>query len=404
MPVVVPVVQEDSGRILSCIVADMELKDTYSARIYAVKPDKKEVYNDCVINGNTVETELTSQLLAEIGGVGCQIRITNEEAKAVSSFPFTLDVKKSLMSSSAIESSNEFSALDQALNNTKESVYEATADYLEAHSVAGQAQTGQFIVVKAVDENGKITEIEASDPPGSGSVSREEFDILKKQIADYDSLTLGVNADDGLIYLYKNNSPMGNGIPMASGGDVVGYIDSDNNIILSGALAEGTYTVKYEKEDGTTVDIGTLTNSNEPEIVIVNQIPISQNADGSLFVGTNDEKGYKTGYRISGSSGAESSQSGTEVTGYIPVTFDSTVYVKGIIDDGSHVMGVYDANHTKLITTALGNVGTFNGGVVSFKMSSSAFSSATSTNFAFIRISATEITEDSIVTVNQPIS
>lgn len=39
---------------------------------------------------------------------------------------------------------------------------------------------------------------------------------------------------------------------------VIGYVDEDNNIVLSGNIADGTYTVKYEMADGSTVDIGEL--------------------------------------------------------------------------------------------------------------------------------------------------
>lgn len=41
------------------------------------------------------------------------------------------------------------------------------------------------------------------------------------------------------------------------GQPVYGYVDEDNNIIVTGELADGTYSVKYEM-DGETVDIGTL--------------------------------------------------------------------------------------------------------------------------------------------------
>ena len=39
---------------------------------------------------------------------------------------------------------------------------------------------------------------------------------------------------------------------------VIGNIDKDNNIILSGSIANGNYIVKYEYDDGTYEDIGTL--------------------------------------------------------------------------------------------------------------------------------------------------
>lgn len=45
----------------------------------------------------------------------------------------------------------------------------------------------------------------------------------------------------------------------AMGGSIYGTVDDDNVIVISGALANGTYTLKYEDSDGNTTDIGTLT-------------------------------------------------------------------------------------------------------------------------------------------------
>ena len=46
---------------------------------------------------------------------------------------------------------------------------------------------------------------------------------------------------------------------VALGGQpVFGYVDEDNNIILTVELTDGTYSVKYEMEDGSTINIGEL--------------------------------------------------------------------------------------------------------------------------------------------------
>ncbi len=42
------------------------------------------------------------------------------------------------------------------------------------------------------------------------------------------------------------------------GNPVFGYVDENNNIVVQGDLADGSYSVKYEMEDGSTVDIGNL--------------------------------------------------------------------------------------------------------------------------------------------------
>ena len=45
----------------------------------------------------------------------------------------------------------------------------------------------------------------------------------------------------------------------ALGTPVFGRVDADNNIILTGELADGTYTLKYEDADGNVTEIGTVT-------------------------------------------------------------------------------------------------------------------------------------------------
>lgn len=154
-------------------------------------------------------------------------------------------------------------------------------------------------------------------------------------------MTLGYHTD-GLLYLFVNGAPVGTGVEFIGGatGDVTGVIDSANNIILTGVggdLADGTYTIKYEKEDGTLVDGGNLVVSSGP--AYTNLLPTSVDNTGAVYNGT----GFKNGYRLTG--GAYPCESaGTEFfcTGYIPYTKAQAsarvpMYVKGITIDLSNV-------------------------------------------------------------------
>lgn len=47
-------------------------------------------------------------------------------------------------------------------------------------------------------------------------------------------------------------------VEMIGGNPVFGIVDENNNIVLSGNLVDGDYTVKYEMGDGSTIDIGNL--------------------------------------------------------------------------------------------------------------------------------------------------
>lgn len=72
-----------------------------------------------------------------------------------------------------------------------------------------------------------------------------------------ETLSLGI-ASDGLIYLFVNGQPVGTGIPQGQSGDVFGYVDENNTIVLNGNLADGTYTLKYEMSNGDIVNIGNM--------------------------------------------------------------------------------------------------------------------------------------------------
>lgn len=115
---------------------------------------------------------------------------------------------------------------------------------------------------------------------------------------------------------------------------VFGTVDANKVITLTGALADGTYTFQYEDEDGATHPLGSYTK--EPEPTYTNILPLSIDADGSVFNGT----GYMDGYRLSSNYNTNaphyaSAQSGYFTTGFFPYTIDDCFacvpfYVKGV--------------------------------------------------------------------------
>ncbi len=190
---------------------------------------------------------------------------------------------------------------------------------------------------------------------------------------------------------------------------VIGTIDENNDVILTGNLADGTYTLKYENEDGTYTEVGSLVIGAEPEPTYTNLIPLSTDASGNLYVGTNGEKGYKDGYKISVSTGNESAVEGIKCTGFIPVGYNDVLYFKGISFEASGSNTnyvVYNSNKSRL---GGGNwykeiSGGVNGEVVSIAVSSlNPALGDVDANVAYIRISASVMDENSIITVNEPI-
>lgn len=93
-----------------------------TVRVYGLKPDNKEFFNDLQIvdvNKGYCKLELTSQALAVPGDLDLELVIMEGESK-LSSIPFVVEVIKSLNSKSAIESSNEYKALDRSLTKVEE--------------------------------------------------------------------------------------------------------------------------------------------------------------------------------------------------------------------------------------------------------------------------------------------
>ena len=114
-------------------------------------------------------------------------------------------------------------------------------------------------------------------------------DADKNEIADSiaTGLTLGVHTD-GLIYIFKDGEPIGSGIEMGVSGDVVGYVDSANNIILNGNLADGTYSVKYEMDGGKTVNIGNLVLDTNVYYTVKNTLTNCKNSNSATQVKEGD--------------------------------------------------------------------------------------------------------------------
>ena len=115
----------------------------------------------------------------------------------------------------------------------------------------------------------------------------------------------------------------------ALGTPVFGRVDAGNNIILTGELTDGTYTLKYEDAEGNVTEIGDIIIGEAGRPIGVNMIPLSVNADGTPFVGTNGEAGYKSGWRLN-SAGGEIAQENLFCTGFMPVETGDTISLHNV--------------------------------------------------------------------------
>lgn len=142
-------------------------------------------------------------------------------------------------------------------------------------------------------------------------------------------LSLGIGAD-GLLYVFANGSPIGDGIALEGGaiGDVIGTLDENNNIILTGDLADGTYTLKYENADGTYSEIGTLEVAENAEPSIENLALPDATATGQAAW---ESGGWCNDSYMAGTSYAyREATDGRITTNTIAVEYGDTIYVKGM--------------------------------------------------------------------------
>lgn len=141
-------------------------------------------------------------------------------------------------------------------------------------------------------------------------------------------------------------------------GDVIGTLDESNNILLSGNLADGTYTLKYENEDGTYTDVGTLEVGaipDTPEAPEAPDTPAYTNLAEPDATATGqsawESGGWCNDSYIAGSSYAyRAATDGKITTNTIAVECNDTIYVKGITYNANTFpqLVVFDAEGTYL--------------------------------------------------------
>lgn len=117
VPVRVDVVQYTTAPNIVFVLDDYV--PTGTATIYIEKPSGHKVFNSCEIVGNAVRFTPTTQAFAEKGTNEAQLRIIDGESEA-QSFLIFFDVTESIIDDTAIESTDEFTALEEALADVAE--------------------------------------------------------------------------------------------------------------------------------------------------------------------------------------------------------------------------------------------------------------------------------------------
>ena len=207
----------------------------------------------------------------------------------------------------------------------------------------------------------------------------------------------------------------------ALGTPVFGRVESSNKIVLTGNVAAGTYEYWYEDENGKQSYMCTFEHDGEEEPVYINALSLAIDSDGTPY---NGGKGYKTGYRLN-SSAVEAAKDGMEVTGFIPVSANDVLYLYGIdmktdsANKANTYIYAYGSNFANIgscyfrmdssAANAIANGGIVvdaTNNVVQIHLNNNLYANwdIDENPIAYLRFCADEITDASIVTINEPIS
>ena len=163
-----------------------------SVRVYAVKPDRTEVFNDLIITdaakGYCI-LELTTQMLAVAGTVRLELMVIEEDKKLTSNI-FYMDVKESINSEKAVVSTNEFTALMNGLAALSEyDIYKSNAKQVPGIKEEVSNLSSQLDKTVRKGEGGSVTWAMASQDfrenvTGGNTAVVGKDSVLKENIVD----------------------------------------------------------------------------------------------------------------------------------------------------------------------------------------------------------------------------
>lgn len=164
-PVWIQTTQFSNAIGLHFAIADWEVPEGALANLYVQKPSGTEVFTAGTISGNDISFTITTQMTAEAGVSQCQVKITADE-KVQNSFVFLLDVQECIIDDEAIESVDEFDALNTLLNSVQSTIDAAEAATQAALDAATAAREPVAVGAKNLLLN---TTVDAADVHMTGA-------------------------------------------------------------------------------------------------------------------------------------------------------------------------------------------------------------------------------------------
>ena len=157
----------------------------------------------------------------------------------------------------------------------------------EQNTMSALASNGLYVA-------GETQDFEEIDPINADTLQGHDSDYfaskedLNTRIDDVTaSIKAEVTPELGVDYFTENdeNRIASRVFDLIKNGGVVGFIDENNNIILKGNIPKNNnYSIKYEMDDDSTIDIGDLVFVNDTVYSITNNLTNCTNDNGETSV------------------------------------------------------------------------------------------------------------------------
>ena len=95
------------------------IEDGVTARIRGKKSDGTILYNDCFVQDNCIVVDVTTQMLAALGEVECELNLYGTSNALLTTPRFSIVVEDVLLADGQLESQNEFTAMTKATEEMK---------------------------------------------------------------------------------------------------------------------------------------------------------------------------------------------------------------------------------------------------------------------------------------------
>lgn len=266
----------DTARYLLCTLTEngipRKVKTNEVARIRLQKPDRTYVYNDCdIIEDGRVLITLTEQILAVEGNAVCDIQLTDEETGIIySTKNFIINVDKTAVDNSVIESSYEFDALNNLISTNKK-----INGWLEADEEVRKVNENKRID----NENTRITQELKRQEDSSLAVYNAEKAANEATLATENCKEITSQAEDALQNQIQLNETL----------DIATQIKNDVTNMQSSVLDVKLQVEKDKEEIDDTIKNSLLASSEKILATVKDYFDRAQQLYNSMYIDCDGE-------------------------------------------------------------------------------------------------------------------